>query len=180
MNKNKIVSMKLVGALVVGAALLLGADAWAAEKQPVNVIFETDMGNDVDDALARDMLYKYVDAGRVNLLAIMLNKESDASARFVDIMGTYYGHPNVPIGVVRHGADCHADAVQYCENVVGKKKADGTPYYATTLTDVKNLPDAHTLYRKILAGQKDGSVVIVSIGCSTNLSRLVDSKPDRY
>ena len=39
MNKNKIVSMKLVGALVVGAALLLGADAWAAEKQPVNVIF---------------------------------------------------------------------------------------------------------------------------------------------
>lgn len=180
MNKNKIVSIKLVWALVVGAALLLGADAWAAEKQPVNVIFETDMGNDVDDALALDMLYKYVDAGRVNLLAIMLNKESDASARFVDIMGTYYGHPNVPIGVVRHGADCHADAVQYCENVVGKKKADGTPYYATTLADVKNLPDAHTLYRKILAGQKDGSVVIVSIGFSTNLSRLVDSKPDRY
>ena len=28
-----------------------------AQRQ--NIIFETDMGNDVDDALAIDMLYKY-------------------------------------------------------------------------------------------------------------------------
>lgn len=170
----------LVASLMLAFCGVTAQKAVAAGNEPVNVIFETDMGNDVDDALALDMLYKYVDAGRVNLLAIMLNKEGEASARFVDIMNTYYGHPNVPIGVVRNGADCHADAIQYCETVNGKKKADGTPYYATTLADVKNLPDAHTLYRKILSRQKDGSVVIVSIGFSTNLSRLVDSKADKY
>ena len=32
-------------------------------KKPIPVIFETDMGNDVDDVLALDMLYKLVDQG---------------------------------------------------------------------------------------------------------------------
>ena len=38
-----------------------------------NIIFETDMGNDVDDALAIDMLYKYHSSGQINLMAVMLN-----------------------------------------------------------------------------------------------------------
>jgi len=35
------------------------------------------------------------------------------------------------------------------------------------------LPDAHTLYRKILAKQPDSSVTIISIGFSTNIARLL-------
>ena len=46
----------------------------------MRVIFETDIGNDIDDALALDMLYKYQDAGIINLLGIMTNKESEYSA----------------------------------------------------------------------------------------------------
>jgi inosine-uridine nucleoside N-ribohydrolase len=44
--------------------------AIAVEKQtkPLPVIFETDMGNDIDDALALDMLYKYMDQGKVNIV----------------------------------------------------------------------------------------------------------------
>ncbi len=59
-------------------------------ETPVNVIFETDMGNDIDDAMALDMLYKYIESGNVNLLAIMINKEGSAPAEFIDIMNTFY------------------------------------------------------------------------------------------
>ena len=72
---------------------------------PLKVIFETDMGNDVDDAMALDMLYKYLDMDQIELLAIMINKNGEYPAIFADIMNTWYGYPDIPIGVVRDGAD---------------------------------------------------------------------------
>ena len=40
-----------------------------AEPAPINLIFETDLGNDVDDAMALDLLYKYVESGKINLIS---------------------------------------------------------------------------------------------------------------
>jgi hypothetical protein len=39
-------------------------------------------------------------------------------------------------------------------------------------------PDAVDVYRRVLAGEEDGSVVIVSVGYLTNLRDLLASKPD--
>ena len=62
------------------------------EKQDnlINVIFDTDIGNDIDDVLALDMLYKYMDSGRLKILGIMNNKDSQYSTEFIDIMNTWY------------------------------------------------------------------------------------------
>jgi hypothetical protein len=51
------------------------------------------MGNDIDDALALDMLYKYMDAGKVDLLAVCVNKEGYGPVEYVDMMNTWYGYP---------------------------------------------------------------------------------------
>ena len=50
--------MKRISMILFAAALLLPwcAGAAAPEKGAVPVIFETDMGNDIDDALALDLL----------------------------------------------------------------------------------------------------------------------------
>ena len=63
----------------------------AEENAPLTVIFETDLGNDIDDALALDLLYKYQDAGRIRLLAVSLNKNGEAPAAYADILNTWYG-----------------------------------------------------------------------------------------
>ena len=81
---------------------------------PVNIIFETDMGNDIDDAMALDMLYKWVDEGKVNLLAIMINKEGTPPPEFVDIMNTFYGH-QVPIGVRCGDAPAKTGGVNFAQ-----------------------------------------------------------------
>ena len=65
----------------------------------MNIIFETDMGNDVDDALAIDMLYKYHHQGRIRLMAVMLNKEGEFPPKYIDLLNTWYRHKRIPIGL---------------------------------------------------------------------------------
>lgn len=144
------------------------------------IIFETDMGNDVDDALALDMLYKYLDSEKIDLLAIMLNKEGAYPPAFIDIMNIWYGYPDIPIGIVHDGADSEHDAVNFTQRVSLMEKEDGTPLFERSLDDYSKLPEAHLLYREILARQPDHSVTIVSVGFSTNLARLLDSPADGY
>ena len=159
--------------------LLAGSITLDAKKNaPQLIIFDTDMGNDVDDVMALDLLYKYMDAGKVKLLAVMSNKEGNGSERFLDILNTWYGYPHLPIGVVRNGA--HRDDPSNYARTVTNKNELGEYHFKTTVKDVSKLPDAHELYRKILARQKDGSVIIISTGFSTNLARLLSTQGDQY
>lgn len=152
----------------------------AVQSDKLNIIFETDIGNDVDDAMALDMMYKYLDKDMINVLAVCINKDGLAPAEFMDIMNTWYGYPDIPVGIIRNGADCETDAVNYAKAVVNLKKEDGTPMFARSHGDYDKLPDAHVLYRKILSEMPDNSVTIVSVGFSTNLARLMDTPADEY
>ena len=161
----------------IAAALLLtlssckGASGAAA---PVNVIFETDMGNDIDDAMALDMLYKWVDEGKVNLLAIMINKEGTPPAEFIDIMNTFYGH-QVPIGLRSGDAPARTGGVNFAEVISQMRDTVGAPVFARSLKGYDNLPDAVSLYRDILSGMPDKSVKIISVGFLGNLGKLLES-----
>jgi len=163
---------------IFAAVLFLGACTGANDIP--DIILETDIGNDVDDALAVDLAYKFVDAGKMNLLAISINKEGSAPAEFVDILNTWYGYPETPIGVIREGANCEDDAVNYAKAVVNLNNEAGEPAFARSISDYDALPEAPELYRKILASRKNNSVTIVSVGFSTNLIRLLETGPDQY
>lgn len=152
----------------------------AQEDNRLKVILETDIGNDVDDALAMDMLHKYIDEEKIEVLAIMINKNGEAPAEFIDILDTWYGHPDIPVGVIRNGPDCETDAVNYAQAVCNMTDESGKQVFLRSMNSYSNLPDAHILYREILADQPDSSVVIVSIGFSTNLARLMDTGADEF
>jgi len=151
------------------------------KPKPIPVIFETDMGNDIDDALALDMLYKYKDQGKVNILAVCTNNDDDSGPGFVDIMNTWYGYPDIPVGRVVNGFTVtHNRSKNYAEVICNARKKDGTHTYARTGKDMEEIPNAVELYRKILSKQEDHSVTIISVGFSTNLGRLLDSQGDQY
>ncbi len=150
----------------------------AQNKTPLPVIFETDMGNDVDDALALDLLYKYHDEGRIQLLGISNNKNSDYSIPFLQLMNDFYGYPNIPLGNVHNGANSAGDALDYTKAVVEYSLDSVAPFdsYKYKTSSLESV----LLYRKILSAQADSSVVLISVGFSTNLVRLLDSKSDAY
>jgi inosine-uridine nucleoside N-ribohydrolase len=144
----------------------------ATNKIPVPVIFETDMGNDVDDALALDMLYKYQDSGLIELIAISTNKNSKYAAPYIDILNTWYGYTDIPVGEVKSGANSQGDSHDYAQTV-----CEYTPAFKRTKD---SFSESVALYRKVLANQPDKSVIIISTGFSTNLARLLQSKGDAF
>ncbi len=143
---------------------------------PVNIIFDTDMGNDVDDALALAMLHAFQSRHEVNLLAVTVTKDNKWAAPYVDLVNTFYGRPEIPIGTVRNGKTPESNPmIQFPSE---RRRPDGTFVYPRRILDGAEAPDAVSLLRRTLAGQSDGSVVIVQVGFSTNLARLLDTKPD--
>ena len=70
----------------------------ACSNNPVPVIFDTDMGNDIDDALAQAMLYRYADEGKVYILCVASSKTDTTSVRYVNVLNNWYGYPDIPVG----------------------------------------------------------------------------------
>lgn len=154
-------------------------DETAANDAPIKVIFETDMGNDVDDALALDMLIKYVEDRKIELLGISSNKRDEGSVEFIDALTTWYGYPEIPIGHVVNGQPCD-DAVNYALETVKMSDTEGNPLFSQSHSGDGHIIPSIEMYRKLLAAQKDSSVTVISVGFSTNLAQLLDSPADEY
>ena len=142
--------------------------------EPVRLIFDTDIGNDVDDVLAQGMIHSLQSRGACQLLAVTVTKDSELAGPFVDAINTFYGRPDTPIGVVRPGKTPEPGKFL---PMAAEKKGDAFRYPHDLLSN-KDAPEAVALLRKTLAAQPDGSVSIAQVGFSTNLARLIDSKAD--
>jgi hypothetical protein len=159
--------------IAVALACLISLSA-SGIAQPVPLIFDTDIGNDVDDALALGMIHSLQSRGECELLAVTITKDHDECAPYVDAVNTFYGRGSIPIGVVRKGVT----PAQSKFTVLANRKDDGKLRYSRDLASGKDAPEAVALLRKTLAAAKDHSVAIAQVGFSTNLARLLDSPPD--
>lgn len=141
------------------------------------MIFDTDMGNDIDDAMALTMIHQLAHRGAIELLAVTSTKDHPLSAAYVDALNTYYGFPDIPVGAVRDGAT--PEEGRY-NSVAKRRTGDGAPLYPHDLESGEDAPDAVALLRKTLASQDDGAVVLVQVGFFTNYARLLDSGSDEH
>jgi inosine-uridine nucleoside N-ribohydrolase len=140
--------------------------------KPVSIIVDTDIGPDYDDVGALTALHALADLGEAKPLAIMTSNNNHLTAPSVDVLDTYFGRPDLPIGAPKGKAVDIGAWQKWPEMIVSK--------YAHDIKSTDDVPDAVKLYRKILSQQPDQSVTIASIGFLTNLSNLLDSKPDEY
>lgn len=146
-----------------------------AQAEPVKLIFDTDMGNDTDDVMALCMIHALQSRGAVELLAVTVTKDHPQAAAFVDAVDTFYGRPDIPIGVVKGGATPEPGKFNLLADA---KNENGRLRYPHDLASGADAPEATGLLRKLLAGQPDGSVVLVQTGFFTNFERLLDTQPD--
>jgi inosine-uridine nucleoside N-ribohydrolase len=148
----------------------------AAPQRPVKIIFDTDIGNDVDDALALGVIHALQSRAECELLAVTITKDEESAAPFVDAINTFYGRDSIPIGVVKEGPTRKRSRF----TPLAQAEDDGKLRYPHDLKSGDDAPDATTLLRKVLAAQPDNSVAIAQVGFSTNLARLLDSQPDSH
>ncbi len=165
----------LAACRVLLIALCLGVRAFAAE--PVRLILDTDMGNDVDDALALGMIHALENRNEVRLLAVTITKDNPDAAPFIDLVNHFYGRPDVPIGVVRNGKT--PQDAPMLKIPVERRDAHGNLVYPRRLQSGLQAPEAVELLTRILGEQPDASVAIAQIGFSTNLARLVSTPAGR-
>ncbi len=153
--------------------------ASAKNENVPNIIFDTDMGNDVDDIMALDILLKYHDAGKINLMGIMNNRQAPSGVAYIDLYTSWCGHSKMPIGNVMGGVNPTKEQNSYSFKTWNLKE-DGKLVFQTKRNVSKDVKDAVQLYRELLSKAKDGSVIIISVGFSTNLAHLMASGPDKY
>jgi inosine-uridine nucleoside N-ribohydrolase len=142
--------------------------------EPVRLILDTDIGNDVDDALALAMIHSLENRGEVRLLAVTITKDNRFAAPYINLVNTFYGRPGIPIGMVHHGKA--PDDAPMLRVPAEKRDAQGHLLYPHTLLDGSQAADAVELLKQVLNQQPDGSVTIAQIGFSTNLNRLIESE----
>jgi inosine-uridine nucleoside N-ribohydrolase len=143
------------------------------EDKPIKIILDSDIGQDCDDAAAMALLHKFADYGEVEILATMFPMQDPMGAPAMDVINTYYGRPDIPIGTYK-------GTYQYLGKLWDHYNTKLAQNFPHDLKHGNDAPDAVALYRKILAKQPDESVVIVAVGPERLLADLLVTGPDAY
>lgn len=171
------VKIMLAAAAILGIFSAGSASGSENKNDRINVIFETDYGNDADDAIALDAILKYCDAGRMKLLGVSTHKGGDNICPAVDATLTWCGYGKVPLARSPRPVGS-GDGNGYADSVALKRDASGRIAFAQAHKG--RYEDAIAFYRRTLSRQKDSSVVVISVGFGTNLALLLESGPDKY
>jgi inosine-uridine nucleoside N-ribohydrolase len=133
------------------------------------VIFDTDMGNDIDDALALAMLHALSDRGECELIGVTLTNANPAAVPYIRMLNRFYRRGELPVGAA----------------IKALKGGAGDGYMAAALSNTATgspapaeppAEPAPALLRRLLSNARE-KVVIVQTGFSTNLAALLES-PD--
>lgn len=142
---------------------------------PIRVIFDTDITGDVDDVLALAMLHTLADREQCELLAVTISKINELTGPFTDAVNTFYGRPDLPIGVTRDSQKRQSKYLSLAKEVNNTQLR-----YPHDIQSNEELPDAVALMRQVLASQPDHSVVIIQVGVAVNVAGLIQSPPDQF
>ena len=136
-----------------------------AKFWPLPFIVDTDIGcggcRDVDDVVSVCIANAMADRGEIDLIAVVQNTLNPSGVGVISALNNYYGRPDVRIGTYQGGDLADNVQLSYVDKVIGLAPGD--------VKNASMVDDSVTVYRKALASQDDGTVVIASIGPLTNL-----------
>jgi inosine-uridine nucleoside N-ribohydrolase len=149
---------------------------------PVGILFDSDLGNDIEDALALAVLYGLDGKNECRVVATTISKQNlkaaalcDAIARFYagDVSGAYMAAGRtLPVGLAASGAN-PADTPML--GVLGKRGDQGQPVYRHGIESLEDTADPLNVLRNALSAQHPGNAVIVVTGPAANLAQLLRS-----
>jgi hypothetical protein len=145
--------------------------------QPPGIIFDSDMGRNIDAALALAMMYNLGTKARV--IALGVPRADLNAAKFCDAIARFYsGDPRaqstgareiLPVGLAEGGAALAPSSILAA--TLAAKNADGSPAFPTGVHSVVDTADVRVLFRNALSTQKEGEGIVVLAGPATNLAQ---------
>jgi hypothetical protein len=147
-------------------------------KPAVGVIFDSDMGNTIDDALALAVLYGLQAKGDARVASVSVTKSSLQAAEFTDALVRFYsGEPGpfaipLPIGLSLTGKG--REDTPMMGAVLDRKTPEGKPQYARGIHKMNDTADPAALIRNAFTAQQDENALVVLTGPATNLVQALD------
>jgi hypothetical protein len=136
----------------------------------IQLIHDTDIGDDCDDIGAFAMMHRLADLGEVDILACGAANGHVYQPKIISCLNTFYGRPDIPIGQ-------NLDTPIFAnDDSYGTFLSD----YPNAIDDDTVIEEAYKLYRRVLASAQDGSVTIMFQGQLSNLYQLFNSVADEY
>jgi hypothetical protein len=92
-------TMKFYSPLLLVFLLFACNNTGQSNHNPIQVILDTDMGSDCDDAGALAMLNEYANQGKVNILGVIYSSGAvPYGTGIIDAINRYYDNEDIPIG----------------------------------------------------------------------------------
>jgi len=121
------------------------------------------MNTDCDDVAALAILHKLADLGEARILATAASSKNEESALCISALNAWFGRPGLPVGVPKGLGT--SEPSKYAMQIAAR--------YPHRLLSADQAPDAARLYRDVLLGEPDSSVVLVTVGYLTNVAALL-------
>jgi hypothetical protein len=141
-------------------------------RPPVGIVYDADLGNSIDDALALASLYGFQGKGESRVIGVSTSKCSLNSAIFADILVRFYtGEPGpftggpTPIGLTMGKPSPDTPLM----TAVLEKTA-----YARNIKQMNETADPLAVFRNALSAQFDGNAIVFLSGPATNLAQAMD------
>jgi len=156
-------------------------------KPPVGIVFDSDLGDGVDGALALALLYGLEGKNEARLISNSTTKASLKSAAFGDALARFFAGPppaagsfggfgrpvsTPPIGMADNGK--LAADTPILNAVVDKKTDDGKPVYPNGIVKRNDTADPIALIRNAMTAQADQNCIVLLAGPATNIVKVMD------
>ena len=136
-----------------------------------DVILDTDMGPDCDDAGALAILLGYIKEYKVKLLGVANCTSNVYANGAIRAICEYYGFDEPFVGQHK-GAPMLPDGLKYNKLLTQK--------YCKYESSACAAEDSVEFYKKLLTNAKDDSITVITIGTFTNIASILNEEPDLF
>jgi inosine-uridine nucleoside N-ribohydrolase len=150
-------------------------------KPPLGVIFDCDLGNAIDDALALALLYGLDGKNEARAVAMSVSKPNLKAAAFCEAIGRFYAGEvsgafnaigrTLPVGLATEGKN--PEDTPMLTVPLEKRTPDGKPVYPHGVQTLIDTADPMAVLRNALTSQHDQNAVVVEVGPATNLAKVL-------
>ncbi len=151
-------------------------------KPQVGILFDADMGNSVDDALALSLLYGFDGKNEGRVTAISVSKSNLSAAAFCEVVGRFYAGAvsgafgsfsrTLPVGLSAEGVT--SEDTPLLAGPLSRRNEQGEPVYPHGIHKLNDTAEVLALTRNALTSQHDQNAIVVLAGPATNLAKLLD------
>ncbi len=158
-------------------------------KPPVGVIFDSDLGNGIDDILTLAVLYGVSGKGESRVVGVSVSKPNLKAAALCDALVRFFsaetgafqpaafgGGGSLPVGLALKGKN--PDETPLMKAVL-RDTGEGKPLFNHTINEMNDTADPLAVIRNSLSAQFPQNAIVVLGGPATNLAGVVALPPSK-